>query len=79
LKARAKEIEIAPSLLANVSDLQALAEAKQGRDRLDLPILHGWRRKLAGDLLLSVLEGSRTVKVDPATGALRLTSTPGTP
>ncbi len=79
LKSRAKEIEIAPSLLANASDLQALAEAKQGRDRLDLPILHGWRRKLAGDLLLSVLDGSCTVQVDPASGALRLTAIPGNP
>lgn len=73
LKARAREVEIAPSLLASASDLEALVETEQGRDRLDLPILQGWRRRLAGDLLLGVLEGRSTVRVDPATGRLRLT------
>lgn len=77
LKTRAQAVEIAPSLLASASDLQALVEAKQGRDQLNLPILQGWRRKLAGDLLLSILEGACTVQMDPATGALCLTPTSG--
>ncbi|MGH7256434.1 MAG: ribonuclease D [Nitrospirales bacterium] len=72
LKARAEEVKIAPSLLATTGDLQALAEAKQGRDRLDLPLLQGWRRKLAGDLLLSVLDGGCAVSIDPHSGKLRL-------
>lgn len=75
LKARAHAVEIAPSLLASAADLRALVEAKQGRDNLDLPILRGWRRELAGDLLLSVLEGNCIVRVDPATGSLGLIST----
>ncbi len=75
LKACAQEEEIAPSLLASVSDLQTLVDAKRtDRDKLDLPILHGWRRRLAGETLLRVLEGKIVVSVDSQTGKLRLTS-----
>ncbi|MBI4400317.1 MAG: ribonuclease D [Nitrospirae bacterium] len=73
LKARAQEEEIAPSLLASAADLQALVDAKRDREKLDLPVLHGWRRKLAGDVLLRVLEGSTVVSVDRRSGKLRLT------
>ena len=74
LKARAEEEEIAPSLLASASDLQALVAAKPAqREHLELPILHGWRRKLAGELLLRVLEGTLHVSFHPRTGKLRLT------
>lgn len=70
LKARATEEHIAPTLLATSSDLQALVEAKHDRDKLDLPILSGWRRKLAGELLLQVLEGKVSVSVDHKSGKL---------
>ena len=76
LKARAKDEHIAPSLLATASDLQALVDAKHDRDKLDLPILHGWRRKLAGDTLLDVLDGKRAVSLDRHTGKLRLSPLP---
>lgn len=72
LKACAREQEIAPSLLASASDLQTLVDAKQDREKLDLPILHGWRRKLAGGMLLQVLDGKITVSVDRQSGKLRL-------
>jgi len=73
LKARAAEKGIAPTMLATSADLQTLVEAKQHRTALDLPILHGWRRQLAGDLLLEVLGGAVTVSVDPTSGVLRMT------
>lgn len=73
LKARAAEEGIAPTLLATSADLQALVEAKQSRTALELPILRGWRRQLAGDLLLQVLDGTVTIVVDRTSGALRLT------
>jgi len=74
LKARATEEHMAPTLLATSSDLQALVEAKHDREKLDLPILSGWRRKLAGELLLQVLAGKISVSVDHKSGALRWTS-----
>lgn len=73
LKARALEVEIAPNLLASSADLQALVEARQDPASLDLPILHGWRRELAGGALLDVLEGKISVCADPRSGKLRLT------
>ena len=74
LKARATEEHMAPTLLATSSDLQALVEAKHDREKLDLPILAGWRRKLAGELLLQVLAGKVTVAIDQRTGKLKWTA-----
>lgn len=73
LKARAAEEGIAPTMLATSADLQILVEAKQNRTALDVPILCGWRRRLAGDLLLRVLDGAVTITVDRTSGALRIT------
>jgi len=72
LKARAAEEGIAPTMLATSADLQTLMEARQNRTALDLPILRGWRRQLAGELLLQVLDGAVTVTVDRTSGALRM-------
>ena len=73
LKARAAEEGIAPTMLATSADLQTLVESKQNRTALDVPILRGWRRQLAGDLLLQVLDGAVTITVDRTSGALRVT------
>lgn len=73
LKARATEEHIAPTLLATSSDLQELVEAKHDREKLDLPLLSGWRRKLAGELLLQVLDGKVSVSVDHRSGKLKVT------
>jgi ribonuclease D len=72
LKAVALKEEIAPALLAGASDLQELVDAKLHRETLDLPILHGWRRQLAGETLLKVLTGKLHVSIDPRNGALKL-------
>jgi ribonuclease D len=74
LKARALEQDIAPSLLAGTSDLQTLVDAKHDRQTLDLPILRGWRRTLAGEVLLGVLNGETAVSIDPRSGKILLTS-----
>jgi len=72
LKACALEAEIAPSLLATAAELQQLADAKTDRDQLDLPVLQGWRRALAGETLLKVLDGSVRVRVAPQSARLTL-------
>jgi ribonuclease D len=74
LKARAAQEGIAPTILATSADLQMLAETKQNRTTLNLPILQGWRRQLAGNLLLQVLEGAVTISVDRTSSALRMTT-----
>ena len=72
LKARAAEEGIASTMIATSADLQMLADHKQNRATLDVPILRGWRRQLAGDLLLHVLDGAVTISVDKTSGALRM-------
>jgi len=72
LKARAAEKGIAPTIIATSADLQTLAEGKQNRAALDIPLLRGWRRQLVGDLLLQVLAGTVTISVDKNSGALKV-------
>lgn len=72
LKARAAEEGIAPTMLATSADLQTLVEAKHNRIALNVPILHGWRRQLIGDLLLQVLEGAVTISVDRTSGTIQM-------
>jgi ribonuclease D len=67
LKTCAASHHVAASLLATTADLQALVEAKGQRESLDLPILRGWRRVLAGEHLLAVLSGRMQISVDPQT------------
>lgn len=70
LKAVATEANIAPTLLATSSDLHSLIEMKGDHSQADLPILRGWRRRLAGDLLLEVLAGEVKVWINPGTGKI---------
>jgi ribonuclease D len=79
LKAIALEQEIAANVLASTADLQALVDAKHDRAKLDLPILQGWRRQLAGDQLVAVLDGTVAAAVDPGTGKLLLVPVPPSP
>jgi ribonuclease D len=75
LKACADQAHIAPTLLATASDLHALIEQhreKRVNAATGLPILEGWRRVLAGDMLLRVLDGQVAASLDPHTGKLRL-------
>ncbi len=71
LKARALEERIAPTLLATAADLQALVEGWRGGTIPDLPIVSGWRRALAGEDLLRMLEGRLRAGVDPSSGKVR--------
>ena len=72
LKVRAIEASISPQLLASSADLEIFA-LERGRGAAEnLPILQGWRRTLAGEHLLKVLEGKITLGYDPETGQVRL-------
>ena len=71
VKARAREAEIAPTLLATTADLQELVDVKTNRSTLDLPLLKGWRRILVGELLLDALDGKVAFTVDRQTRTIR--------
>ena len=74
LKSIAAEANIAPTLLATTGDIQSLIEMKHDRSEADLPILRGWRRQLAGNLLLEVLDGGIKVWISPETGKVEFGS-----
>ena len=71
LKSKAASENIAPTLLATTGDLQTLIERTSTEEGVDIPVLRGWRRKLIGDTLLSVLAGGLQVWIDPDAGKLR--------
>jgi ribonuclease D len=72
LKVRAVEASISPQLLATASDLELFALERGRGPAEQLPLMQGWRRALAGEYLLQVLEGKLTVGYDPETGQVRL-------
>ena len=69
LKIRAKEVNVAPRLLARSEDLEALAAGV----RKDLPILEGWRYEQFGRDALALVEGQLGFAV--RNGKLKMTRT----
>jgi len=72
LKVRAVEAAIAPQLLATSPDLEVIALYRGTGPAEQLPLLQGWRRALAGEHLLKVLQGRLAVGYDSETGQVRL-------
>jgi ribonuclease D len=70
LKIRAKEIDVAPRLLARSDDLDAIAAGQ----RTDLAILNGWRFEQFGSDALDLVEGRLAFGV--ANGKLKITRSP---
>lgn len=56
LRLAADQHELSPTAVASRKDLEKLV-----RGEPDIELLHGWRRAVAGDTLLAVLEGRQTV------------------
>ena len=63
LYARSLEAEIAPSMLATRGDLKSLAAGHHRGVLPELGLLEGWRRDLAGQDLLDILDGKRALQV----------------
>jgi len=70
VKMRAKEANIAPSMLANRADLCTLAARVDGPGDMpeDVPCLQGWRRNIVGNDLLALLHGKTCLRLDPEGG-----------
>ncbi len=65
LRLLAAQHQLSPQAIATHKDLQNLV-----RGDADCPLLHGWRRAVAGDPLRALMQGRRTL--DNRTGELRL-------
>jgi ribonuclease D len=64
LRARAREAGLAYELLATRADLQAIVAAvRAGTEEADVRTLRGWRRELAGEELLELLAGRRSLSI----------------
>ncbi|MDX8410938.1 MAG: ribonuclease D [Mariprofundaceae bacterium] len=70
LKMRAREENIAPSMLASRGDLLLLAARTNGSGDIpdDIPCLQGWRRDIVGNDLLNLLHGKTCLRLDPDNG-----------
>lgn len=64
LRNLAREQSISPGVLGNRGQVRELVRSGSAAD---VPLLRGWRRKIAGDALLAALEGKVTLRVSGAT------------
>jgi ribonuclease D len=66
LQASCADAGIASELVATRADLESLIVHAARADGHDHPLLHGWRRELAGDGLMALLRGEVALHVLPA-------------
>ncbi len=72
LRARAREAGLAYELLAARADLQAIVAAARVGEEADVRTLRGWRRELAGNELLELLDGGVSLSVAKAARGRRV-------
>lgn len=65
LQARCAEANIASELVATRAELESLIAGQAMHSNGSHPLLHGWRRELAGESLLRLLRGEVALKVLP--------------
>ena len=70
IHARCREADVAPRFVASRSDADTLVhwfyEGGGEAPEPDLPLLHGWRRELAGQAALDWLAGQTAIAADPS-------------
>ncbi len=72
LQDRAEKARIAPSLLATHAELLKLVQAYGTAQAQEVRIMQGWRRKIAGNELASILDGRASVEIDPKKRCIRV-------
>ncbi len=65
IQLRAAEEKVAPNLLASSEDLERLVDDVKSGTPSQVPLVHGWRRDVAGRDVLHVLSGTATVQYAP--------------
>jgi ribonuclease D len=73
LKVVCERENLAPKLVANTADIEAVAED----DNADVPLMHGWRRELFGNLALALKRGEAMIGFQ--NGRVRIIETPKPP
>ena len=78
VRARALDAGLAYELVASRADLQAIVtNMREGRPEPDVRTLRGWRRDLAGEELLELFAGRRSLAVEPRRGVRVSDAPPG--
>ncbi|AHC73895.1 ribonuclease D [Candidatus Endolissoclinum faulkneri L5] len=72
LKLQCKKYNVAPKLVANANDLDAIA----AEDTADLPAMKGWRREIFGKVALAVKQGKLAFAFDTINNRLTLIKVP---
>lgn len=72
LRERCREQAISPGAVAGKRDLEKLIMGQR-----DIPLLHGWRKSVAGESLLALLQGELSLRVE--NGRLAVHSVTGAP
>jgi ribonuclease D len=84
MKTRARELELAPQLLANRKDLESIVrmmaengsapseESSDGQGGPKIRLLDGWRREVVGDDVMRLLAGCIALRVKVHKGGVDL-------
>lgn len=65
IRSEAERQHLAPTLLATTADLTRLLVERGSPDAQGIPLLHGWRREVAGQQVLDLLDGKIAIRVGP--------------
>lgn len=71
LRARSEELGIAPNYLATTAEVQDFVAALP-EERLNAPMMHGWRRRVIGTDLLALIDGTSGLSWSPEEQRLML-------
>jgi ribonuclease D len=64
MRARCEEHQVAPEMVANRAEIgEVVLEIVQGGETPDTRLLSGWRREVAGEEMLELLRGERSLRV----------------
>ena len=70
LNIQAERAHIAPGIIATSQDLRDLAYGFKQGDLEGHRLMSGWRREIAGETLLAVMEGRMALRLCPRDGGL---------
>jgi hypothetical protein len=69
---RGKKLKINPAFLASRKEIKDFVKFYRAGSACDHPFLKGWKKKLIGQDLFSILEGKTSLGIDPRRGNLRM-------
>ncbi|MBI5186241.1 MAG: ribonuclease D [Nitrospinae bacterium] len=69
---RGKKLKINPAFLASRKEIKEFVKSYKTGSAMEHTLMQGWKKKLIGHDLLSIIEGNASLGIDPRSGGLRL-------